>query len=151
MTSWVSVFIYFQNNQRLSSSQSSQPLSTPVVSITTPSLPHQSLIYSGVSAAYNNGIWWPLSFVLCSDWTFLKVFACENDLSFFSELTLYEEQVLYVFCEDYQIYLCFGLKTKWRDNVDKDRKIICPLAEDPQHVQYFLVLFLALVNESETV
>ncbi|XP_029284414.1 myocyte-specific enhancer factor 2A-like isoform X2 [Cottoperca gobio] len=41
------------SNQRLSS-QSSQPLSTPVVSITTPSLPHQSLIYSGISSAYNN-------------------------------------------------------------------------------------------------
>ncbi|XP_070774685.1 myocyte-specific enhancer factor 2A-like [Enoplosus armatus] len=43
-----------QSNQRLSSSQSSQPLSTPVVSITTPSLPHQSLVYSGISSAYNN-------------------------------------------------------------------------------------------------
>ncbi|TDH16675.1 hypothetical protein EPR50_G00000300 [Perca flavescens] len=42
------------SNQRLSSSQSSQPLSTPVVSITTPSLPHQSLGYSGISSAYNN-------------------------------------------------------------------------------------------------
>ncbi|TKS69725.1 Myocyte-specific enhancer factor 2A [Collichthys lucidus] len=42
------------SNQRLSASQSSQPLSTPVVSITTPSLPHQSLVYSGISAAYNN-------------------------------------------------------------------------------------------------
>ncbi|XP_071344286.1 myocyte-specific enhancer factor 2A-like isoform X2 [Trachinotus anak] len=42
------------SNQRLSSSQSSQPLSTPVVSITTPSLPHQSLVYSGISSAYNS-------------------------------------------------------------------------------------------------
>ncbi|XP_032377524.1 myocyte-specific enhancer factor 2A [Etheostoma spectabile] len=42
------------SNQRQSSSQSSQPLSTPVVSITTPSLPHQSLGYSGISSAYNN-------------------------------------------------------------------------------------------------
>ncbi|XP_035508341.1 myocyte-specific enhancer factor 2A-like [Morone saxatilis] len=42
------------SNQRLSSSQSSQPLSTPVVSITTPSLSHQSLVYSGISSAYNN-------------------------------------------------------------------------------------------------
>ncbi|XP_018553023.1 myocyte-specific enhancer factor 2A isoform X1 [Lates calcarifer] len=42
------------SNQRLSSSQSNQPLSTPVVSITTPSLPHQSLVYSGISSAYNN-------------------------------------------------------------------------------------------------
>ncbi|XP_020556387.1 myocyte-specific enhancer factor 2A-like isoform X2 [Oryzias latipes] len=36
------------NNQRLSSSQSGQPLTTPVVSINTPSLPHHSLVYSGV-------------------------------------------------------------------------------------------------------
>lgn len=42
------------SNQRLSSNQSSQPLSTPVVSITTPSLPHQSLVYSGITSAYNN-------------------------------------------------------------------------------------------------
>ncbi|KAK2853476.1 hypothetical protein Q5P01_006137 [Channa striata] len=37
------------NSQRLNSS-----LSTPVVSITTPSLPHQSLVYSGINSAYNN-------------------------------------------------------------------------------------------------
>ncbi|XP_028258119.1 myocyte-specific enhancer factor 2A-like [Parambassis ranga] len=42
------------SNQRLSSSQSSQPLSTPVVSINTPSLPHQSLVYSSINSAYNN-------------------------------------------------------------------------------------------------
>ncbi|KAG7236960.1 hypothetical protein INR49_032967 [Caranx melampygus] len=42
------------SNQRLNSSQSSQALSTPVVSITTPSLPHQSLVYSSMSSAYNN-------------------------------------------------------------------------------------------------
>ncbi|XP_044223535.1 myocyte-specific enhancer factor 2A-like [Thunnus albacares] len=42
------------SNQRLSSSQSNQPLSTPVVSITTPSLPHQSLVYTGIGSAYNN-------------------------------------------------------------------------------------------------
>ncbi|XP_034417130.1 myocyte-specific enhancer factor 2A-like [Cyclopterus lumpus] len=40
------------NNQR--QSQSSQPLSTPVVSINTPSLPHQSLVYCGISSAYDN-------------------------------------------------------------------------------------------------
>ncbi|KAF7652747.1 hypothetical protein LDENG_00092720, partial [Lucifuga dentata] len=40
------------SNQR--SSQSSQSLSTPVVSIATPSLPHQSLIYTGVSSSYSN-------------------------------------------------------------------------------------------------
>ncbi|KAK2919713.1 myocyte-specific enhancer factor 2A-like [Channa argus] len=37
------------SNQRLSSS-----LSTPVVSVTTPSLPHQSLVYSSINSAYNN-------------------------------------------------------------------------------------------------
>ncbi|KAM6942619.1 myocyte-specific enhancer factor 2A-like [Xenentodon cancila] len=42
------------SNQRLSSSQSSQLLSTPVVSITTPSLPHQTLVYSSISSAYND-------------------------------------------------------------------------------------------------
>ncbi|XP_051816460.1 myocyte-specific enhancer factor 2A-like [Acanthochromis polyacanthus] len=42
------------SNQRLGSSQSSQPLSTPVVSITTPSLPHQSLVYSGIGSSYSN-------------------------------------------------------------------------------------------------
>uniref|UniRef100_H3C558 MADS-box domain-containing protein n=1 Tax=Tetraodon nigroviridis TaxID=99883 RepID=H3C558_TETNG len=42
-------------NQRASSSPSSQPLSTPVVSITTPSVSHhQSLVYSSITAAYNN-------------------------------------------------------------------------------------------------
>uniref|UniRef100_A0A3P8VRP8 Myocyte-specific enhancer factor 2A-like n=1 Tax=Cynoglossus semilaevis TaxID=244447 RepID=A0A3P8VRP8_CYNSE len=42
---------------RLSSSQSNQhqPLSTPVVSINTPSLPHQSLVYSTINSTYNNG------------------------------------------------------------------------------------------------
>uniref|UniRef100_H3D2W7 MADS-box domain-containing protein n=1 Tax=Tetraodon nigroviridis TaxID=99883 RepID=H3D2W7_TETNG len=43
------------SNQRASSSPSSQPLSTPVVSITTPSVSHhQSLVYSSITAAYNN-------------------------------------------------------------------------------------------------
>ncbi|KAM6950703.1 myocyte-specific enhancer factor 2A-like isoform 1-T1 [Lycodopsis pacificus] len=40
------------SNQR--QSQSSQSLSTPEVSINTPSLPHQSLVYCGISSAYNN-------------------------------------------------------------------------------------------------
>uniref|UniRef100_A0AAQ4PTP8 Uncharacterized protein n=1 Tax=Gasterosteus aculeatus aculeatus TaxID=481459 RepID=A0AAQ4PTP8_GASAC len=35
-------------------SPSSQSLSTPVVSVNTPSLPHQSLVYCGISSAYNN-------------------------------------------------------------------------------------------------
>ncbi|XP_061138058.1 myocyte enhancer factor 2aa isoform X2 [Syngnathus typhle] len=41
------------NTQRISSSQSAQPLATPVVSVTTPSLPPQSLVYSGVPTSYN--------------------------------------------------------------------------------------------------
>ncbi|XP_048375648.1 myocyte-specific enhancer factor 2A isoform X4 [Sphaerodactylus townsendi] len=41
------------NTQRLSSSQSSQPLATPVVSVTTPSLPPQGLVYSAMPTAYN--------------------------------------------------------------------------------------------------
>lgn len=54
LSDFMSLFIIcFQNNQRMSSSQSSQPLSTPVVSITTPSLPHQSLVYAGIGSAYN--------------------------------------------------------------------------------------------------
>ncbi|KAM9861013.1 myocyte-specific enhancer factor 2A-like [Aulostomus maculatus] len=38
----------------LGEQRSSQPLSTPVVSITSPSLPPQSLVYAGFSSAYNN-------------------------------------------------------------------------------------------------
>ncbi|XP_036400301.1 myocyte-specific enhancer factor 2A-like isoform X7 [Megalops cyprinoides] len=41
------------NTQRISSSQSSQPLATPVVSVTTPSLPPQGLVYSAMPTAYN--------------------------------------------------------------------------------------------------
>ncbi|KAF6721331.1 Myocyte-specific enhancer factor 2A [Oryzias melastigma] len=41
------------NNQRLSSSQSGQSLTTPVVSINTPSLPPHSLVYSGIGSAYS--------------------------------------------------------------------------------------------------
>lgn len=41
------------NTQRISSSQSTQPLATPVVSVTTPSLPPQGLVYSGMPTAYN--------------------------------------------------------------------------------------------------
>ncbi|MEE6528064.1 hypothetical protein FKM82_029967, partial [Ascaphus truei] len=41
------------NNQRISSSQSTQPLSTPVVSVTTPSLAPQGLVYSAMPTAYN--------------------------------------------------------------------------------------------------
>ncbi|KAI1235216.1 Myocyte-specific enhancer factor 2A, partial [Lamprotornis superbus] len=42
-----------QNTQRISSSQSTQPLATPVVSVTTPSLPPQGLVYSAMPTAYN--------------------------------------------------------------------------------------------------
>ncbi|XP_016376774.1 myocyte-specific enhancer factor 2A-like isoform X8 [Sinocyclocheilus rhinocerous] len=42
------------NTQRISSSQSTQSLATPVVSITTPSLPPQGLVYSGMPTAYNS-------------------------------------------------------------------------------------------------
>ncbi|XP_041852747.1 myocyte enhancer factor 2aa isoform X2 [Melanotaenia boesemani] len=41
------------STQRISSSQSTQPLATPVVSVTTPSLPPQGLIYSGMPTSYN--------------------------------------------------------------------------------------------------
>ncbi|KAM8973223.1 myocyte-specific enhancer factor 2A isoform 4-T4 [Pelodytes ibericus] len=41
------------NTQRISSSQSSQPLATPVVSVTTPSLAPQGLVYSAMPTAYN--------------------------------------------------------------------------------------------------
>ncbi|XP_063781776.1 myocyte-specific enhancer factor 2A isoform X12 [Pseudophryne corroboree] len=41
------------NTQRISSSQSTQPLATPVVSVTTPSLATQGLVYSGMPTAYN--------------------------------------------------------------------------------------------------
>ncbi|XP_057231283.1 myocyte-specific enhancer factor 2A isoform X2 [Malurus melanocephalus] len=41
------------NTQRISSSQSTQPLATPVVSVTTPSLPPQGLVYSAMPSAYN--------------------------------------------------------------------------------------------------
>ncbi|XP_023811618.1 myocyte-specific enhancer factor 2A isoform X13 [Oryzias latipes] len=41
------------HTQRIHSSQSNQPLATPVVSVTTPSLPPQGLIYSGMPTSYN--------------------------------------------------------------------------------------------------
>ncbi|XP_040894849.1 myocyte enhancer factor 2aa isoform X7 [Toxotes jaculatrix] len=41
------------NTQRISISQSTQPLATPVVSVTTPSLPPQGLVYSGMPTSYN--------------------------------------------------------------------------------------------------
>lgn len=44
-----------QNTQRISSSQATQPLATPVVSVTTPSLPPQGLVYSAMPTAYNTG------------------------------------------------------------------------------------------------
>ncbi|XP_007549158.1 myocyte-specific enhancer factor 2A-like [Poecilia formosa] len=42
------------SNQRLGGGQSAQPLSTPVVSIATPSLTHQGLGYSSISSAYSS-------------------------------------------------------------------------------------------------
>ncbi|KAG9340750.1 hypothetical protein JZ751_020342, partial [Albula glossodonta] len=42
-----------QNSQRISSTQAAQPLATPVVSVTTPSLPPQGLVYSAMPTAYN--------------------------------------------------------------------------------------------------
>uniref|UniRef100_H3DPI2 Myocyte enhancer factor 2aa n=1 Tax=Tetraodon nigroviridis TaxID=99883 RepID=H3DPI2_TETNG len=41
------------NTQRISSSQSAQPLATPVVSVTTPSLAPQGLVYSSMPTSYN--------------------------------------------------------------------------------------------------
>ncbi|CAH2274363.1 myocyte-specific enhancer factor 2A isoform X1 [Pelobates cultripes] len=41
------------NTQRIISSQSTQPLATPVVSVTTPSLAPQGLVYSAMPTAYN--------------------------------------------------------------------------------------------------
>ncbi|XP_047398203.1 myocyte-specific enhancer factor 2A isoform X1 [Sciurus carolinensis] len=41
------------NTQRISSSQATQSLATPVVSVTTPSLPPQGLVYSAMPTAYN--------------------------------------------------------------------------------------------------
>ncbi|XP_062317644.1 myocyte enhancer factor 2aa isoform X4 [Osmerus eperlanus] len=41
------------NTQRISGSQTTQPLATPVVSVTTPSLPPQGLVYSGMPTSYN--------------------------------------------------------------------------------------------------
>lgn len=60
-----------QNTQRISSSQATQPLATPVVSVTTPSLPPQGLVYSAMPTAYNTGesvlvpfVIWVLCFVI---------------------------------------------------------------------------------------
>ncbi|XP_069841274.1 myocyte-specific enhancer factor 2A isoform X4 [Dendropsophus ebraccatus] len=41
------------NTQRISSSQSTQPLATPIVSVTTPSLATQGLVYSAMPTTYN--------------------------------------------------------------------------------------------------
>ncbi|XP_041918068.1 myocyte-specific enhancer factor 2A isoform X4 [Alosa sapidissima] len=42
------------NAQRINSSQTTQSLATPVVSVNTPSLPHQGLIYSTMASTYNS-------------------------------------------------------------------------------------------------
>ncbi|CAO2614270.1 Myocyte-specific enhancer factor 2A [Lemmus lemmus] len=52
----VSVPTLSQNAQRISSSQATQPLATPVVSVTTPSLPPQGLVYSAMPTAYNTDL-----------------------------------------------------------------------------------------------
>uniref|UniRef100_A0A674P0S6 Myocyte enhancer factor 2aa n=1 Tax=Takifugu rubripes TaxID=31033 RepID=A0A674P0S6_TAKRU len=44
---------HMANAQRISSSQSAQPLATPVVSVTTPSLAPQGLVYSSMPTSYN--------------------------------------------------------------------------------------------------
>ncbi|KAH1183897.1 hypothetical protein KIL84_014513 [Mauremys mutica] len=49
----VIIYISVINTQRISSSQSTQPLATPVVSVTTPSLPPQGLVYSAMPTTYN--------------------------------------------------------------------------------------------------
>ncbi|CAB1313826.1 unnamed protein product [Coregonus sp. 'balchen'] len=73
------------NTQRLSSSQS-QPLATPVVSVTTPSLPPQGLVYSGMPTAYNTGESTPLSLATAASalpaWLLLiGLVSCEYSLS----------------------------------------------------------------------
>ncbi|KAL4623547.1 hypothetical protein GN956_G19581 [Arapaima gigas] len=50
----VALLFSLQNTQRMSSSQSNQPLATPVVSVTTPSLAPQGLVYSAMPTAYNS-------------------------------------------------------------------------------------------------
>ncbi|KAL2088373.1 hypothetical protein ACEWY4_015272 [Coilia grayii] len=42
------------NAQRMNSSQTTQSLATPVVSVNTPSLPHQGLVYSAMASTYNS-------------------------------------------------------------------------------------------------
>ncbi|XP_063044974.1 myocyte-specific enhancer factor 2A isoform X2 [Engraulis encrasicolus] len=42
------------NAQRMNSSQTTQSLATPVVSVNTPSLPHQGLVYSAMTSTYNS-------------------------------------------------------------------------------------------------
>lgn len=81
------IIIYvLQNTQRISSSQSAQPLATPVVSVTTPSLAQQGLVYSSMPTSYNpageSGAWTQSPrlglFVLRSagSWSFL----CDIDI-----------------------------------------------------------------------
>lgn len=67
-----------QNTQRISSSQATQPLATPVVSVTTPSLPPQGLVYSAMPTAYNTGKPTPLPFV-----GFISLFCAQHVLLWF--------------------------------------------------------------------
>ncbi|CAB1323214.1 unnamed protein product [Coregonus sp. 'balchen'] len=73
------------NTHRISSSQS-QLLATPVVSVTTPSLPPQGLVYSGMPTGYNTGESTPLSPATYAsalpDWLILiGLVSCEYSLS----------------------------------------------------------------------
>lgn len=67
-----------QNTQRISSSQATQPLATPVVSVTTPSLPPQGLVYSAMPTAYNTGKPTLLPFV-----GFISLFCAQHVLLWF--------------------------------------------------------------------
>lgn len=85
------LFPSLQNTQRISSSQSTQPLATPVVSVTTPSLPPQGLVYSAMPTAYNTGkpCWQSgaqeIHFSVAPDFVF---FFCSNEGSYSSKVSL---------------------------------------------------------------
>lgn len=110
--------IYFQSNQRLSSSQSSQPLSTPVVSITTPSQPHHSLVYSGISSAYNNGTWCLFVLYCCHKrnpggpndvtiWQKKRQWNVAVFLSYFTLLCICWFQVVMLNCLSILLFVCY--------------------------------------------
>lgn len=92
LVSQVCCFPPLQNTQRISSSQSTQPLATPVVSVTTPSLPPQGLVYSAMPTAYNTGkpCWQSgaqeIHFSVAPDFVFF--FFCSNEGSYSSKVSL---------------------------------------------------------------